>query len=174
MFASLFWNLQCGKLVGRKGTYDIGRSSESMMSIAFTDPDHVSASKDIVFTGSKDGRVFIWRDTKAVLNVQCCSGPVFDLLVHGGTVVSGEKDNTAPIRQWKIGKGCPTRLELTPAKGSDDQGLGLILRSEGSAATSPAGGACVRTLAWNGTELIVGNSSNPVHTLNPQNGVSNV
>jgi len=167
-----FWSLQRGKLVGRKGTYDIGCGSESMLSIAFTDPTHVSASKDITFTGSKDGRVFIWRDTKAVWNVQCCSGPVFDLLVHGGTVISGGKDNTAPIREWKVGMGWPTRLELTPATGSDDQGLGLIQKSEGSAASVRAGGACVRALAWNGSELMVGTSSNAIHTLNPRNGAS--
>lgn len=167
-----FWSLQRGKLVGRKGTYDIGRGSESMIAVAFTDPNHASAHKDVTFTGSKDGRIFIWRDAKAIYTVQSFKGPIFDLIVHGGTVVSGGKDSMAPIREWKIGRGWPTRLELTPAKGSDDQGLSVAQKAEGSGAAGRSSGGCVRALGWNGSELIVGTSSNAIHTLNPRNGVS--
>ena len=169
-----FWSLLRGKLTGRKGSYDTRGGSESMLSVAFTDPEHVSAVKDITFTGSKDGRIFIWKDTKAVWNVQCCKGPIFCLLVHGATVVAGGKDTNAPVREWKIGRGWPARLELTPARGSDDQGLNLAQKTDGA----PAGGrsastsACVRALGWNGTELVVGTSSNSLHTLNPRSGIS--
>jgi WD40 repeat protein len=167
-----FWSMQRGKLVGRQGSYDVRGGSESMLSIAFTDPEHVSGVKDITFTGSKDGRVFIWKDTKAVWNVQCCKGPIFCLTVHGAMVFSGGKDGNAPIREWKIGRGWPTRLELTPARGSDDQGLNLAQKTDGAPVGGRATSACVRALGWNGTELIVGTSSNSLHTLNPRSGMS--
>jgi hypothetical protein len=69
-----FWSFERGRLVVRKAVYDCGRGSETMVSVAFTDPDHVSADRDVTFTGSKDGRVFIWKGIKAVWNVQCCTG----------------------------------------------------------------------------------------------------
>ena len=106
------------------------------------------------------------------------TGPVFALVVHGGTVVTGGKDRSAPIREWRIGRGWPARVELTPARGSDDQGLALDQKCAGAAAPGGGGGggggggACVRAMAWNGSEIIVGTSSNSIYTLNPRNGVS--
>ena len=161
-----FWTRLRGRLSFKRGTYDVKGGSETMLCVAFTDPDHVSAAKDVVFTGSKDGRVWIWRDTKALWNIQCCKGPVFDLLVREGTVVSGGKDISTPIRDFKIGPGWPTKLELRPSKGAADQGLGL------SPAGGKASGGCVRALAWNGSELVVGTAGNALYTLNPRTGVS--
>jgi WD40 repeat protein len=164
-----FWSRVREKLSFRKGIFDTPGGSESMLAVAYTDPDHLSADKDIVLTGSKDGRVWIWRDAKALWNVQTCTGPCFEVLVDGGTVFAGGKDLSAPIREWKIGRGWPTRLELTPAKGSGDQGLTLAAPQ---GAGVQAAGSCARALAWNGSELIVGTSGNALHTLNPRTGVS--
>ena len=99
------------------------------------------------------------------------TGPVFALVVHGATVVTGGKDRSAPIREWRIGRGWPARVEVTPARGADDQGLALNQKSAGAAAQG-GGGACVRAMAWNGSEIIVGTSSNSIYTLNPRTGVS--
>ena len=157
-----FWALQRGRLQGTRGTYKVANSgSRTMTAAAFTDAAGRGAARDVAFTGSRDGRIYVWRGSHAVSVVTAATGPVFHLIMHGGTLFSGSKDAAGPLRSWAVDAAWPTRLDLAPGGGPGDLGMNPL-------GAGPARRACVRALAVRagGGELLVGTSDNSVLAVN--------
>ena len=113
-----FWTLSRGRLTSKKGIYTgVPPGSRTMLCVAYTDPTHDTARPEITLTGSKDGKVYIWKDNKACKAVSALEGPIFDMVVVGDQIAIGGKDKQAPLRILSLPRGWPAQVDLVQRTG---------------------------------------------------------
>ncbi len=130
----------------------------------FADPTHDTGVADVALTGSKDGKVYIWRDTRAVMVVGVFDGPVFDIRAQNDMVSCGGKDSQAPVRMFALQRGWPARMDLVPR---------AVLHPEAGALANPSRGkrTCVRAVAWRGADMLLGTSRNCIYMADPRSQI---
>eukprot|EP00960_Hanusia_phi_P028776 747591-Hanusia_phi.AAC.13 len=155
---TVFWKIEHDKLIAIPGKFGSRSLSKTMLSICFPR----QGEREIVLTGGKDGKIYLWKNMVIVYEIIACKGPVFSLRTLGDVVFGGGKDNISPVKCWRLSSSWPVDLRIDSVDESDSS-LNPY-RNSGSPQDKRA--TCVKSLSYNGSDLLVGTSSDDLFIMN--------